>query len=67
MSGRWYTTDTQTPTDNLEHDEDTEPDSNARKRQRKIYSPADIVRKDMSKQRQAEVLKKQQEKEKAKA
>ena len=57
------TMDIQTPTDNSEDDEDTEPDNNAHKRQRKIYAPADIVRKDMTKQRQAEVLKKQQEKE----
>ena len=61
------TMDIQTPTDNSEGDEDTEPDNNAHKRQRKIYAPADIVRKDITKQRQAEVLKKQKEKEKAKA
>ena len=61
------TTDIQTPTDNSEDDEDTEPDNNAYKRQRKICAPADIVGKDMAKQRQAQVLKKQQEKEKAKA
>ena len=57
------TTDIQTLTDNSEDDKDTEPDNNAHKRQRKIFAPADVVRKDMTKQRQAEVLKKQQEKE----
>ena len=61
------TTNIQTLTDNSEVDEDTEPDNNACKRKRKMYAPADIVRKDMTKQRQAEVLKNQQEKEKAKA
>ena len=61
------TMDIQTPTDNSEDNEDTEPDNNSCKRQRKIYAPADIVGKDMAKQRQAQVLKKQQEKEKAKA
>ena len=61
------TTDLQTPTDNSDDNEDNEPDNNAHKRQRKAYAPADSVRKDMTKQRQAELLKKQQEKEKAKA
>ena len=37
------------------------------KRQTKTYAPADTVRKEMTKQRQADVLKKQQEKERAKA
>ena len=57
------TTDVQTPTDNSE---DNEPDNNAPKRQRKIFAPADTVRKEMTKQRQAKVLKRQQEKERAK-
>ena len=51
------TTDVQTPTDNSD-DEDNEPDNNAHKRQRKIYVPVDTVRKDMTKQRQVDVLKK---------
>ena len=38
-----------------------------RKRQRKIYAPADTIRKDMTKQRQAQLLKNQQERERAKA
>ena len=59
--------DIQTPTDNSDDNEDNEPDNNACKRQRKIYAPAETVRKDMTKQRQAEVSKKQQEKERAKA
>ena len=60
-------TDVQTPTDNSDDNEDNELDNNACKRQRKIYAPADTVRKEMTKQRQAEVVKKQQEKERAKA
>ena len=44
-----------------------ESDNNACKRQRKIYAPADTIRKDMTKQRQAQLLKNQQEKERAKA
>ena len=51
------TMDAQTPTGNSDDDEDNVPDNNARKRQRKIYTPADIVRKDMTKQKQADVLK----------
>ena len=61
------TTDVQTLTDNSDDNEDNEPDNNAHKRQRKIYAPADAVRKEMTKQRQADVIKRQQEKERAKA
>ena len=61
------TTDIQTPTDNSDDNKDNEPDNNAHKRQRKIYAPADTVRKEMTKERQATVVKKQQEKERAKA
>ena len=61
------TTDVQTPTDNSDDNEDNEPENNAHKRQRKTYAPADTVGKEMTKQRQAEVPKKQQEKERAKA
>ena len=46
-----------TPTDHSADDEDTEPDNNACKRQRKIYTPADTIIKDMTKQRQAQLLK----------
>ena len=60
------TTDIHTPTDLSTDDEDTEPDNNACKRQRKIYAPADTIRKDMTKQRQAKLFKNQQTKEKAK-
>ena len=42
-------------------------DNNTRKRQRKTYSPADTIRKDLTKHRQAQVLKNQQEKERGKA
>ena len=59
------TTDIYTPTDHSADDEDTEPDNNACKRQRKIYAPADTIRKDMTKQRQAQSLKNQQAKERA--
>ena len=61
------TMDIQTPTDNSDDNEDNEPDNNACKRQRKICAPVDTVRKDMTKQRQAEVLKKQQEKKESKS
>ena len=59
--------DIQTPTDNSDDNEDNEPDNNACKRQRKTYALADTVRKVMTKKRQADLLKKQQEREKAKA
>ena len=61
------TTDIHTPTDHSTDDEDTEPDNNACKRQRKVYVPADTSRKELTKQRQAQVLKNQQEKERIKA
>ena len=59
--------DVHTPTDHSEDDEDIESDNNACKRQRKTYAPADTIRKDLTKQRQAQLLKSQQEKERAKA
>ena len=40
------TTDIHTPTDYSVDDEDTEPDNNTCKRQKKICAPADIIRKD---------------------
>ena len=61
------TIDIHTPTDHSADDEYTEPDNNACKRQRKTYAPADTNRKELTKQRQAQILKNQQEKEKAKA
>ena len=61
------TTDIHTPTDPSADDEDTEPDNNKCKRQRKIYAPADASRKELAKQRQAQMLKNQQEKERLKA
>ena len=45
----------------------TEPDNNTHKRQRKTSVPADTNRKELTKQRQAQILKNQQEREKAKA
>ena len=56
------TMDLHTPTDHSADDEDTEPDNNTCKRQRKVYVPADTNRKDLTKQRQAQILKNQQEK-----
>ena len=50
------------PTDHSADDEDTEPDNNACKRERKVYVPVDASRKELTKQRQAQVLKNQQEK-----
>ena len=52
--------------DGTTDDEDTEPD-NTHKRHRKMYAPADANRKELTKQRQAQLLKNQQEKERAKA
>ena len=53
------TTDIHTPTDHSTDDEDTDPDNNVHKRHRKIYAPAD---RDMTKQRQVQLFKNQQEK-----
>ena len=61
------TMDICTPTDHSAEDEDTEPDNYVHKRQRKTYAPADTIRKDLTKQRKAQFLKNQQEKERAKA
>ena len=47
------TMDTCTPNDHSANDEDTEPDNNACKRERKTCTPADTNRKDLTKQRQA--------------
>ena len=60
------TMDIHTLTDHSTDDEDTKPDNNACKRQRKVYAPADTNRKELTKQRQAQVLKNQQEKERLK-
>ena len=59
------TMDIRSPTDHSADDEDTEPDNNVCKRQRKTCAPADTIRKDLTKQRQAHLLKNQQEKERA--
>ena len=61
------TMDIYTPTDHSADDEDTEPDNNASKIQRKLYAPVNTNRKELTKQRQAQVLKNQQEKERLKA
>ena len=53
------TMDVYTPTDHSEDDEDTEPDNSICKRERKVYAPADTNRKELTKQRQAQILKKQ--------
>ena len=53
------TTEIHTPTDHSADDEDTEPDNNASKIQRKTYTPAYTIRKDLTKQRQAQLLKNQ--------
>ena len=60
------TTDIQIPNDDSDDNEDNEPDNTAGKRQRKTYATTNTIRKEMTKQRCADVLKKQQEKEKAK-
>ena len=56
------TMDIHTPTDHSANDEDTEPDNNACKRQRKVHAPADASRKELTKQRQGQVLKNQKKK-----
>ena len=61
------TTDVHTLSDNSTDDEDTEPVNNTHKRQRKVSAPADANRKELTKQRQAQVLKNQQEKERLKS
>ena len=43
------------------------PDNNTCKRQRKVYAPADTNRKELIKQKQAQILKNQPEKERAKS
>ena len=53
------TMDIHTPTDHSADDEDTAPDNSTHKRQRKVHAPADINRKELTKQRQAQILKKQ--------
>ena len=58
--------DIHTPTDHSTDDEDTKPDNNTHKRQRNVYAPADTNRKEMTKQRQAQLLKNQQQKERLK-
>ena len=55
------TTDIHTPTDHSTDDEDTKPDNNTPKRQRKTCVPADTNRKKLTKQRQAEINKKKKE------
>ena len=51
----------------MDDNENDEPDNNACKKHRKKYAPANTVRKEITKMRQADILKKQQEKDKAKA
>ena len=55
--------DIPTPTDHSADDEDTELDNYACKRQGKTCSPTDTIRNDLTKQRQAQILKNQQERE----
>ena len=61
------TTDVQIPNDNSDDNEDNEPDIIASKRQRQTHATANTIRKEMTKQRCTDILKKQQEKEKVKA
>ena len=59
--------DTHTPSDHSTDDEDKEPDNKACKRQRKVYAPVEANRKELTKQKQAQLLKNQQEKERLQA
>ena len=58
--------DIQMLTDDSDNNENEEPDNNACKRPRKQYAPADTVRKDMTKQRQADLLKNKKKKRRQK-
>ena len=60
------TTNVHTPTDHSTDDEDTEPDNKTHKRERKVYAPAVANTKELTKQRQTQVLKNKQEKERLK-
>ena len=59
------TTDVNTLTDYSVDDDDTEPDKNTCKRQRKVHLPVDANKKELTKQRQAQVLKNQQERQRS--
>ena len=61
------TMDRHTLTDHSTDDEDAEPDNNTCKRQRKTYGPTDMNRKKLTKKRQEELLKNQQEKDRTQA
>ena len=61
------TADVQTPTDNSDDNEEDEPDNYAHKRKRKMYAPANTERKEMTKKRQADVLKKATRKRQSKS
>ena len=58
--------DIHTPKDHSTDDEDTEPDNNTHKRQRKTYTQADTIRKELTKQRQAQILKNNKKKKEQK-
>ena len=59
------TADRHTSTDQFADVEDIDSDNNIWKRQRKTYTPADTKRKEMTRARQVQVLKNQQERNRA--
>ena len=61
------TTDLQIPNGKSDNNKNNEPDNTAGKRQRKAYATANTIRKEMTKQRCTDVLKKHQENEKVKS
>ena len=60
------TTDVHTLTDHSADDEDTEPDNNACKRQRKTCAPVDTIRKDLTKQETSTIIRESTRKRKLK-
>ena len=59
-------TDTHIPSNESDNNENDEQGNNTNKRPRQQYAPPDLTRKELTKERQAEVLKQKQEREKAK-
>ena len=58
--------DIHTPPDESDNNENGEQGNNPNKRPRRQYVPPDLTTKELTKQRQAEVLKQREQKEKAK-
>ena len=59
--------DIHTPTDDSDENKNGEQGNNTQKRPRQQYAPADTVRKEMTEQRQVDILKQKEKREKAKS